>query len=93
MASPTEVTVFGGYFPMALRYSLDVPALFNQYGLKADLGRGIRQGRGQHISAGSWDPCNFSTNKPIKSWPTCRACASSPSRPRAASCRSSAWCR
>jgi TRAP-type C4-dicarboxylate transport system substrate-binding protein len=29
MASPTEVTVFGGYFPLALRYSLDVPALFN----------------------------------------------------------------
>ena len=28
MASPTEVTVFGGYFPLALRYSLDVPALF-----------------------------------------------------------------
>ena len=33
MASPTEVTVFGGYFPFALRYSLDVPALFNHYGL------------------------------------------------------------
>jgi TRAP-type C4-dicarboxylate transport system substrate-binding protein len=33
MASPTEVTVFGGYFPLALRYSLDVPALFNTYGL------------------------------------------------------------
>ena len=25
MASPTEVTVFGGYFPFASRYSLDVP--------------------------------------------------------------------
>jgi TRAP-type mannitol/chloroaromatic compound transport system substrate-binding protein len=34
MASPTEVTVFGGYFPFASRYSLDVPVLFNQYGLK-----------------------------------------------------------
>ena len=32
MASPTEVTVFGGYFPFASRYSLDVPVLFNQYG-------------------------------------------------------------
>ena len=29
MASPTEVTVFGGYFPFASRYSLDVPVLFN----------------------------------------------------------------
>src|SRR3546814_9549470 len=35
MASPTEVTVFGGYFPFASRYSLDVPVLFNQYGLNA----------------------------------------------------------
>ena len=33
MASPTEVTVFGGYFPFASRYSLDVPVHFNQYGL------------------------------------------------------------
>ena len=33
MASPTEVTVFGGYFPLGLRYSLDVPALFNEWGL------------------------------------------------------------
>ena len=33
MASPTEVTVFGGYFPFACRYSLDVPVLFNQWGL------------------------------------------------------------
>ena len=33
MASPTEVTVFGGYFPFASRYSLDVAVQFNQYGL------------------------------------------------------------
>ena len=33
MAAPTEVTVFGGYFPFGSRYSLDVPVLFNQYGL------------------------------------------------------------
>lgn len=32
MASPTEVTVFGGYFPFGTRYSLDVPALFNAWG-------------------------------------------------------------
>lgn len=67
MASPTEVTVFGGYFPFALRYSLDVPALFNHYGLdeiwKAEY---AKQGI-QHISAGSWDPCNFATKQPINS--------------------------
>ncbi len=65
MASPTEVTVFGGYFPLALRYSLDVPALFNHWGLdeiwKAEYAKvGVK-----HISAGSWDPCNFATKKPI----------------------------
>lgn len=67
MASPTEVTVFGGYFPFALRYSLDVPALFNHHGLdeiwKEEYGKlGV-----QHISAGSWDPCNFATKQPINS--------------------------
>ena len=34
IAAPVDVSVFGGYFPFALRYSLDVPVLFNQYGLK-----------------------------------------------------------
>jgi len=53
MASPTEVTVFGGYFPLGLRYSLDVPALFNHWGLdeiwKAEYAKvGVK-----HISAGS----------------------------------------
>lgn len=67
MQSPTEVTVFGGYFPLALRYSLDVPVLFNQYGLdqiwKDEYAKvGIR-----HISAGSWDPCHFATREPINS--------------------------
>jgi TRAP-type mannitol/chloroaromatic compound transport system substrate-binding protein len=67
MASPTEVTVFGGYFPFASRYSLDVPVLFNEYGLdeiwKAEYAKvGVK-----HISAGSWDPANFATQKPIRS--------------------------
>jgi len=34
IAAPVDVSVFGGYFPFATRYSLDVPVLFNQYGLK-----------------------------------------------------------
>ena len=34
MASPVDIAVFGGYFPFATRYSLDVPALFHYYGLK-----------------------------------------------------------
>jgi TRAP-type mannitol/chloroaromatic compound transport system substrate-binding protein len=66
MASPTEVTVFGGYFPLALRYSLDVPALFNKWGLKQIWEEEYAKVGVKHVSAGSWDPCNFSTNKPIK---------------------------
>ncbi|WP_149139929.1 TRAP transporter substrate-binding protein [Gemmobacter caeruleus] len=67
MASPTEVTVFGGYFPLALRYSLDVPALFSKYGLKQIWEEEYAAVGVKHISAGSWDPCNFSTKKPINS--------------------------
>jgi len=67
MASPTEVTVFGGYFPFASRYSLDVPVLFNQYGLDEIWKEQYAAVGVKHISAGSWDPANFATQKPIKS--------------------------
>lgn len=67
MASPTEVTVFGGYFPLALKYSLDVPTLFNKYGLKQIWEEEYAAVGVKHISAGSWDPCHFATNKPITS--------------------------
>lgn len=67
MASPTQVTVFGGYFPFASRYSLDVPVLFNQYGLKEIWDEEYSKVGVKHISAGSWDPCNFSTKDPIYS--------------------------
>ena len=30
IAAPVDISVFGGYFPFATRYSLDVPALFHQ---------------------------------------------------------------
>ncbi|MFT6537767.1 MAG: TRAP-type C4-dicarboxylate transport system substrate-binding protein, partial [Loktanella salsilacus] len=52
MASPTEVTVFGGYFPLALRYSLDVPALFNHYGLDEIWKEEYAKVGVKHISAG-----------------------------------------
>ena len=67
MASPTEVTVFGGYFPLGLRYSLDVPALFNHWGLDEIWKEEYAKVGVRHISAGSWDPCNFATHKPINS--------------------------
>ncbi|MDH3264675.1 MAG: TRAP transporter substrate-binding protein [Paracoccaceae bacterium] len=67
MASPTEVTVFGGYFPMALRYSLDVPALFYKHGLDAIWKEEYAKVGVQHISAGAWDPCHFATKDPVNS--------------------------
>jgi TRAP-type mannitol/chloroaromatic compound transport system substrate-binding protein len=67
MASPTEVTVFGGYFPFASRYSLDVPVLFNQYGLNAIWDAEYSKVGVKHISAGAWDPCHFATKDPIRS--------------------------
>ena len=67
MASPTEVTVFGGYFPFGSRYSLDVPVLFNQYGLNEIWDEEYSKVGVKHISAGSWDPCHFATKDPINS--------------------------
>ena len=67
MASPTEVTVFGGYFPFASRYSLDVPVLFNQYGLNEIWDEEYSAVGVKHISAGAWDPCHFATKDPIRS--------------------------
>ena len=67
MASPTEVTVFGGYFPFASRYSLDIPVLFNQYGLNEIWDAEYSKVGVKHISAGAWDPCHFATKKPIYS--------------------------
>ncbi len=66
MASPTEVTVFGGYFPFASRYSLDVPVLFNQYGLNKIWDAEYSKLGVKHLSAGAWDPCHFATKKPIR---------------------------
>ncbi len=67
MASPTEVTVFGGYFPLGLRYSLDVPVLFGKYGLGEIWAAEYEKVGVKHISAGSWDPCHFNTKEPINS--------------------------
>jgi len=67
MASPTEVTVFGGYFPFGSRYSLDVPVLFNQYGLNEIWDAEYSKVGVKHISAGAWDPCHFATKDPINS--------------------------
>jgi TRAP-type mannitol/chloroaromatic compound transport system substrate-binding protein len=67
MASPTPLRQFGGYFPFATKHILDVPVLFNQYGL-ADIWREEYAKVGvQWISAAGQDPCNFNTKKEITS--------------------------
>lgn len=67
MASPTPLRVFGGYFPFATKHILDVPVLFNQYGL-ADIWRDEYAKVGvQWLSAAGQDPCNFNTKKEITS--------------------------
>jgi len=68
MASPVDVAVFGAYFPLASRFSLDVPALFSWYGLKEIWEEAYGEVPGvTWLSAGAWDPCNIGTNKPITS--------------------------
>ena len=68
MGSPADVAVFGGYFPFATRYSLDVPTLFNQYGLDKIWKESYDEIKGvTWLSAGAWDPCNFATKEPINS--------------------------
>ena len=68
IAAPVDISVFGGYFPFATRYSLDVPVLFNQYGLKEIWEEAYGEVEGvTWLSAGAWDPCHFNTVDPIRS--------------------------
>jgi len=68
IAAPVDVSVFGGYFPFASRYSLDVPTLFHHYGLKEIWEEAYGEVEGvTWLSAGAWDPCNFATVEPIRS--------------------------
>ena len=67
MNSPVDIKVFGGYFPFASRFSLDVPTLFYEYGLAEIWDQAYSEVGVKWLSAGAWDPCNFATNKPVKS--------------------------
>lgn len=67
MGSPADVAKFSAYFPLATRYSLDVPALFNQFGLDKIWEESYKEVKGvTWLCSGSWDPCNFITKEPIK---------------------------
>ena len=68
MAAPVDISVFGGYFPLALRHSLDVPVLFDRYGLGEIWEEAYAEVGGvKWLSAGAWDPCHFITREPIRS--------------------------
>ena len=66
MSAPIDIRVFGGYFPFATRFSLDVPALFHKYGLNEIWAEAYDEVENvTWLSSGSWDPCHFNTVKPI----------------------------
>jgi TRAP-type mannitol/chloroaromatic compound transport system substrate-binding protein len=68
MASPVDIAVFGGYFPFATRYSLDVAALFHYYGLKEIWEEAYKDVENvTWLSAGAWDPLHIFTKEPIRS--------------------------
>lgn len=68
MSSPADVAIFGAYFPFATRYSLDVPALFEHWGLNKIWQEAYAEIKGvTWLGAGSWDPCNFATTTPVRS--------------------------
>lgn len=68
MASPADVAVFGGYFPFSTRYSLDLPVLFDRYGLNEIWQEAYDEIDGvEWISAGAWDPLHIFTKEPIRS--------------------------
>ena len=68
MASPVDVSIFGAYFPFASRYGLDVPVLWNWYGLKEIWEEAYGEIEGvTWLSAGAWDPCNIASVEPIRS--------------------------
>ena len=68
MASPVDISVFGGYFPFSTRYSLDLPVLFQRYGLNEIWAEAYGEVDGvEWISAGAWDPLHIFTKDPIRS--------------------------
>lgn len=69
MASPVDISVFGGYFPFATRFSLDVAAMFKYYGLEEIWKEAYAEVPGvTYLSTGAWDPLHiFTVNKPIRS--------------------------
>ena len=67
IAAPVDISVFGGYFPFATRYSLDVPVLFHEWGLNEIWAEAYGEVEGvTWLGAGAWDPCHLNTVEPIR---------------------------
>jgi TRAP-type mannitol/chloroaromatic compound transport system substrate-binding protein len=68
LAAPVDVAVFAAYFPFTSRYSLDVPALWNWWGLNEIWEEAYAEVENvTWLSTGAWDPLNFATTKPLRS--------------------------
>lgn len=68
MASPADISDFGGYFPFSTRYSLDLPVMFERYGLNEIWKEAYDDIKGvEWLGAGAWDPCHIFTKDPIRS--------------------------
>ena len=69
MASPADIADFGGYFPFSSRYSLDLPVLFERYGLNEIWKSAYDEIEGvEWLGTGAWDPLHiFTVDKPIRS--------------------------
>ncbi|MEM1343842.1 MAG: C4-dicarboxylate ABC transporter, partial [Pseudomonadota bacterium] len=68
MASPVDISVFGGYFPFATRYSLDVASMFAYYGLDQIWAEAYGEvDNVTWLSSGAWDPLHIFTKDPIRS--------------------------
>ena len=64
MGSPVDIQIFGGYFPFATRFSLDVPALFKYYGLDEIWAEAYGEvDNVTWLSTSAWDPCILFTVK------------------------------
>ena len=72
MASPVDISVFGGYFPFATRYSLDLPAMFQYYGLNEiwDEAYGEVDKRQVAVRRRLGTPCTSSPRSRSVRWPT-----------------------
>ena len=68
MASPVDISVFGGYFPFATRYSLDVASMFTYYGLNEIWAEAYGEvDNVEWLSSGAWDPLHIFSKEPIRS--------------------------